>query len=204
MSVRIVAAFLLIYAGSLPAMAQSVEPPSLAENVSLDYSSGNPAVSAARLSAPSSSSLTDNEGFSSVRLRLPEPRYMIQEQEVIRSPIIGSLAVFRDVDPIDGQEGFQLGTTLTRGAATAGISLRYVGAENDLSQSDLFIDFALNDSIRVGIMGTISADGSELAEDGQLGLNAAYSTKSGSFLQGSIADAPTSDPVFGLAIGLRF
>ncbi len=204
MSVRFIAATLMLALGISPAVAQTTQAITDTNSVSLEYSLGTPSEHASKLITP-----IDDDGVGDIdqagtRLHLPEPRFLMQEQEVIRSPLVGSLAIFRDVPFANNQDDIQMGTTLSRGSATAGISFRYNGEEAALAQSDLFVDFALNDSIRVGIVGTLTSDGSEISEAGLLGVSAAYATESGNFLQGSISDAPASDPIFGLSIGLRF
>lgn len=204
MSVHRIAATILPIIGIMPVYAQAQQAESLSSTATVEYSLG-----ALALAPPSlaEEELLPQEPETSydLRLRLPEPRYMREETNILRSELIGSLLVFRDADPIDGEEGFHLGTALTRGPATAGVSLRYLGEDNELAQSDIFLDYALSDTIMIGITGTVAnrdGDGSE--HENLLGINAAYATKNGGFFQGSISEAAETKPVFGMAIGLRF
>ena len=204
MSVRFIVASLMLALGISPAAAQTTQATTDASSVSLEYSLGTSSENASKIVAATEGGGVEAIDQPGTRLHLPEPRFLIHEQEVIRSPFVGSLAIFRDVPFSNDQDDIQMGTTLSRGSTTAGVSFRYDGEEAELAQSDLFVDFAVNESIRVGIVGTLNSDGSEFSETGQFGVNAAYATEDGNFLQGSISDAPASDPTFGLSIGLRF
>ncbi|MEP5758736.1 MAG: hypothetical protein ABJ327_05365, partial [Litoreibacter sp.] len=88
---------------------------------------------------------------------------------------------------------------------TAGVSVTYLDEGTEIARSELFIDYAINQNITVGLAGILDRD---FAEDDapipQLGLSAAYSTGNGAFFEGGISDAKSSVPLFGLSIGLRF
>lgn len=117
---------------------------------------------------------------------------------------LGQLSVFGREVREDGRDVLRLGTALTRGKTTTGLSLTYRDEEL-ATRSELFVDYALTESFTVGVSGILSSD--ESSEDdpvARLGISAAYSLDGGTFLQGAIADAPDASPIFGLSVGLRF
>ena len=117
---------------------------------------------------------------------------------------LGHLSVFGSEAREDGRDVLRLGTALTRGKTTTGISLTYRDEEL-ATRSEVFVDYALSDAFSVGVSGIVSSDGAtEKDPVARLGVSAAYSLDSGTFLQGAIADAPDTSPVIGLSVGLRF
>lgn len=117
---------------------------------------------------------------------------------------LGQLSVFGRKDREDGRDVLRLGTALTRGKTTTGVSLTYRDEEL-ATRSEVFVDYALTETFSVGVSGILSSD--ETSEEdpvARLGISAAYSLESGTFLQGGIADAPDASPIFGLSVGLRF
>lgn len=117
---------------------------------------------------------------------------------------LGELSVFGREDREDGRDVLRLGTALTRGRTTTGLSLTYRDEEL-AARSELFVDYALSDVFTVGVSGILSSDASEDEDPvARLGVSAAYSLQSGTFLQGAISDARDSSPEFGLSVGLRF
>ena len=139
------------------------------------------------------------------RLRISVPRLIRETSETTRRTAIGGVRIYFGEAWSEGADVFQLGTALTRGQTTAGVSVTYEDDTNDLTSSELYLDYALSERFSVGISGILSDD---ITEDSspvpQLGLNAELSSSNGTFLQGGIADSRNNDPVFGLAIGLRF
>ncbi|CAN0589925.1 unnamed protein product, partial [Ectocarpus sp. 12 AP-2014] len=122
-----------------------------------------------------------------------------------RETNIGAMTVFADEGWDDGRDAFRLGTAYTQGVATAGVTLTYLEEGAELSRSEVFFDFALNQNFSVGVAGILDNDFAD--QDSaipQLGLNAAYETEGGAFFQGEISEAESSVPLFGLSIGLRF
>lgn len=126
---------------------------------------------------------------------LPGPR---------RPTELGDVVMFGGEDTEGGQDVLRLGTSLSRGRATTGVSVTY--GQKDLPQrSEVFVDFAVTDALSVGVSGIMSESGGDL-EDAvkRVGLSAAYTLSGGTFLQGGIANSADTDPVFGVSMGFRF
>lgn len=122
-----------------------------------------------------------------------------------RETNFAGVVIFADRGWDDGRDAFRLGTAYTQGSATAGVSVTYLNAGAEISRSELYVDYALSQNITVGLAGILDNDfQSEDLPIPQLGLNAAYSTEGGAFLEGGVSDAESSVPVFGLSVGLRF
>lgn len=139
------------------------------------------------------------------RLRVSVPRLIRETSETVRQTALGGVRIYFGEAWNEGADVFQLGTALTRGQTTAGLSVTYEDDAQVLSSSELYLNYAVTEQFSVRISGILSDD---LTEDAsrlpQLGLNAELSTEGGTFLQGAIADTRSTEPVFGLAIGLRF
>ena len=103
-----------------------------------------------------------------------------------------------------GRDAVQLGTFLSRGAARAGVSVTYLEEEEEVSRSEVFIDYSLTERFSVGLSGILNSELNEDEAVPQLGLSAEFTTEGGAFLQGGVADAAEYDPVIGLSIGFRF
>ena len=142
---------------------------------------------------------------STPRLRVSAPRLIRETSETVRRTAFGGVRIYFGEAWNEGEDVFQLGTALTRGQTTAGLSVTYEDESQDLTSSELYLNYALTEQFSVGISGILS---DSLTEDTaplpQLGLNAEISTEKGTFLQGGIADSRAAAPVFGVAIGLRF
>lgn len=139
------------------------------------------------------------------RLRVSVPRLIRQTQETIRRTAMGGLRIYYGEAWNEGEDVFQLGTALTNGATTAGVSVTYEDETRALASSELYLDYAISDRFSVGISGILNDDVTEEdAQVPQFGLNAEMSTDSGAFLRGGVADSRNNTPIFGLAIGLRF
>ena len=139
------------------------------------------------------------------RLRLTVPRLIRQTTEKVQRTAFGGLRVYFGEAWNQGEDVFQLGTDITRGQTTAGVSVTYENDGHDLTSSELYLDYALTERFSIGISGILSQDVTENTDPvPQLGLNAELSTPGGTFLRGGVADTNHNDPIFGLAIGLRF
>lgn len=131
-------------------------------------------------------------------------------------PLIPDVSTRREADVLgmtlfagqgwdDGREAYLLGSAITTGAATTGISITYLDEANELSRSELFVDYAISENFSVGVAGFLDNDFTDQdASSPQLGLNAAYATEAGTFFEGGISSTDTSEPLFGVSIGLRF
>lgn len=139
------------------------------------------------------------------RLRLSVPRLIRQTQETMRRTAVGGLRVYFGEAWNEGQDVFQLGTALTNGSTTAGLSVTYEDATRALASSELYLDYALSERFSVGVSGIMNDDVTVGdAQVPQIGVNAEINSDNGAFLRGGIADSPNNKPIFGLAIGLRF
>lgn len=141
---------------------------------------------------------------STARFRYPDRIPLRVERDALSDTVLGQLSVFGSEGLEDGRDVLRLGSALTRGKTTTGFSVTY-GDEVEPSRSEVFVDYALTEAFSVGVSGIVSDEGQMTKESvARLGLSASYALKGGSFLQGGVADAPDTSPVFGLAVGLRF
>ena len=105
----------------------------------------------------------------------------------------------------NGRDVFHLGTSLTRGATTAGVSVTYEDTNGDLTAGKLYVDYAVTARMSVGVSGILT---NEITVDDSpvplLGLNAELTGRNGGFVQGGVSNAGQAEPIFGLAVGLRF
>ena len=139
------------------------------------------------------------------RLRLSVPRLIRETGETIQRTAFGGLRIYFGEGWDDGQDVFQLGTALTRGQTTAGVSVTYEDGTQEMTSSELYIDYAVTERFSVGVSGIFNEDVTQdSAPVPQLGLSAELTSPNGSFFQGGIADTADNTPIFGLAIGLRF
>ena len=173
-------------------------PPSLPE---LEYRLGGAATIAGRVPTQSPVASTDTvaHGF-----RYPErlPASLLARSA---QPFgMGRLSIFGSEEKEDGRDVLRLGTAFSQGRATTGVSVTY-GEETETTRSEIFVDYALTESLSVGLSGLLSEERrpTDPPVTG-LGISAAYTLEGGSFLQGGVADAVDTAPVFGLSLGLRF
>ena len=139
------------------------------------------------------------------RLRLSVPRLILETREAVRSTAFGGLRFYFGEAWNQGDDVFQLGTAITRGQTTAGVSVTYENEEYDLTSSELYLDYALTEQFSIGISGVLNQDVTiDETPVPQLGLNAELSTLGGAFVRGGVSDSANNEPIFGLAIGLRF
>ena len=122
-----------------------------------------------------------------------------------RETTLGGVVIFTDEGWDDGRDAFRLGTAITQGAATAGVSVTYLDESAEVSRSELYVDYALSRNFSIGLAGILDNDFTD-QDDAipQLGLNAAYETDGGAFFEGEISNSDAAEPLFGLSIGLRF
>ena len=141
---------------------------------------------------------------------VPQPRVALSlpltpANATRRQTNILGMVLFADEGWDDGRDAFRLGTAYTQGSATAGVSVTYLDEGYALSRSELYVDYALSQNFSVGVAGILDND--YQVDDTaipQFGFNAVYATEGGTFLEGGISNAESSEPVFGLSIGLRF
>jgi hypothetical protein len=118
---------------------------------------------------------------------------------------IGPATVFVGEGIDDGRNAVQMGTFLSHGAARAGLSVTYLSRQEEVSRSEVFVDYALSDQLSMGLSGILKTGAEDEDPIPQLGVSAEYSTEGGAFLQGGFAaGASQYDPVVGLSVGLRF
>ena len=142
--------------------------------------------------------------ISTPTLRLSIPTFVRETGVTRRRTPFGGLAVIFG-ESWNGREVFHLGTALTRGQTTAGVNVTYEDANGDLTGSEFYVDYALSKSFSVGLSSILS---NEVTLDSepvpQVGINAELEGDNGVFLQGGVADADETDPIFGLAVGFKF
>ena len=116
----------------------------------------------------------------------------------------GRLSIFGSEEKEDGRDVLRLGTSFSQGRARTGVSVTY-GRQAATTQSEIFVNYALTETMSVGLSGMLTEENRSVERSAtRLGLNAAYTLEGGSFLQGGVADAVDTSPVFGLSLGLRF
>lgn len=139
------------------------------------------------------------EGAPAVRLSLPQftdPAERAQAQ-------FGATTVFVDDNALGNPDAVTLGTFVSSGPASAGVAFTYLDEGEALQQSELFVDFAVTEGLTVGVSGILNSEDDD-APVRQYGISAEYAMSPGSFLQGGVANAEESDPVFGLSVGFKF
>lgn len=129
------------------------------------------------------------------------PQSNIQSQ---RETTLGPATIFLGEGLDGGRDAVEMGTFLSSGAARAGFSVTYLEHEEEVSRSEVFLDYSVTDRFSVGLSGILNAQIEENETVPQLGLSAEYATEGGAFLQGGVANASDYDPVIGMSIGLRF
>lgn len=117
---------------------------------------------------------------------------------------LGPATLFLSEGFESGRDALELGTFLTRGQARAGVSVTYLNEDDEVSRSEVFVDYAVSNQFSVGLSGILSSEDEESEPIRQLGVSAEFSSESGAFLQGEVSGAADYDPVIGLSIGLRF
>lgn len=135
------------------------------------------------------------------RLSLPLAPDSIQPQQ---STTIGPATLFVGEGLAEGRDAVQMGTFLRSGQARAGVSVTYLEQEEEVSRSEVFVDYSLTSNFSVGLSGILNVEIDEDTAVPQLGLSAEYTTDNGAYLQGGFADAAEFEPVFGLSLGFRF
>lgn len=135
------------------------------------------------------------------RLSLPLASESLNPQKAM---IFGPATVFVGEGLDSGRDAVQVGTFIRNGLARAGISLTFLEQEEEVSRSELFLNYSITDQISVGVSGIFSTLDDTTDTVPQLGLSAEFATESGTYFQGGLADAPEYEPVFGLSIGFRF
>ena len=117
---------------------------------------------------------------------------------------MGRLSIFGSEEKEDGRDVLRLGTAFRQGRTTTGVSVTY-GQDAETTPSEVFVDYALTKSLSVGLSGLLTEESrpADVPVTG-LGISAAYTLEGGSFLQGGVADAVDTAPVFGPSLGLRF
>ena len=139
------------------------------------------------------------------RFRFAVPRIIREGGASLQQAAYGSLSFLFGEGQSDGLDVYHLGTAITNGSTTAGVTVTYEDREQSVESSELFIDYALTEQLSVGISSTLD-EGTILGSDTEpeIGLNAQITSPNGTFLQGGVTGVRENDPVFGVSIGLRF
>ena len=138
--------------------------------------------------------------------RLTLPRSPGDQALDLRETSFGPATFFVGSGRDGGRSAVQMGTFLSRGDARAGVSVTYLSREEEVSRSEVFLDYAFSQQFSVGVSGILSTEISEDEVVPQLGVSAEYSSEGGgAFLQGGLAAGSAEyDPVIGVSVGLRF
>lgn len=197
---RIAICFIASTLWPFAAYAQAI-PEAVLRSADVQYELGGAAQMA--MVNPSSPNLTERvtpkEPF---RYPYRPPSSLLQDGR--SNTALGELSVFGREDREDGRDVLRLGTALTRGKTTTGLSLTYRD-EQLATRSEVFVDYALTEAFTVGVSGILSNEiASEEDPVAKIGISAAYSLDDDTFLQGAFENAPDASPVFGLSVGLRF
>ncbi len=139
------------------------------------------------------------------RARTPITLPLIPNASTRREANVLGMTLFSGEGWDDGRQAYLMGTAITTGAATTGISVTYLDDFEEVSRSELYVDYAISENFSVGLAGFLDNDFADQdASSPQLGLNAAYATEGGTFFEGGISSTESSEPLFGVSIGLRF
>ncbi len=138
------------------------------------------------------------------RLRLPFIIPSAENMPTTKQRVLGQATLFLNEGLDLGRDALQMGTFLRRGAARAGLSITFLENDAAVSQSSIFVDYALSDQFSVGLSGIMDNEAGASGSLQQLGLNAEILTEGGAFVQGGVSGAEDYEPVFGLSVGLRF
>lgn len=138
--------------------------------------------------------------------RLTLPRSPGDQALDLQEASLGPATFFVGSGRDSGRDAVQMGTFVSRGGARAGLSVTYLSREEEVSRSELFVDYALNQQLSVGVSGILNTEIDSEDPVPQLGVSAEYSSVGGSaYLQGGVAAGSEEyDPVIGVSIGLRF
>ena len=145
----------------------------------------------------------DTEPPARRALRLPTIS-LRPSPDAMNESTMGPATVFLRESLEFGRDALQLGTFLSRGSTRAGVSVTYSEDSEEVSQSQIFLDYAVTDQFSIGVAGILDNETNDEEPVRQLGLNAGFATEGGAFLRGGVASADDYEPVFGLSIGLRF
>lgn len=137
--------------------------------------------------------------------RLSLPRAPGNRAVELSETTLGPATLFVGERIDDGSDALQMGTFLSRGAARAGVSVTYRSQREEVTSSEVFIDYALTERFSMGLSGILNVGVEDEEPVPQLGVSAEYATQGGAFLQGGFAAGSSEyDPVIGLSVGLRF
>lgn len=160
---------------------------------------------ASRAALVPKTSLTD-PSVAPPQPRLTLPRSPGDQALDLREATFGPATFFVGSGRDAGRSAVQMGTFLSRGDARAGVSVTYLSQEEELSRSEVFLDYALSQQLSVGLSGILNSETGDDDPVPQLGVSAEYSSQGGgAFLQGGLAAGEAQyDPVIGVSVGLRF
>ena len=197
--------FLTLVIGFFATSVAAAEVPSVSRGLSLEdpgsFQLGGSTEQAARV--PTEEIIVPEPPRRTLQLGLPRAVY--DATTITQDTIFGDATFYLGEGWEAGRDAYLMGTAVTRGQATAGISITVIEDERELSRSELYLDYALTDRFSVGVSGALDTTlSSSEATTPQFGLNAEFASDSGAYLQGGIADAEEADPTFGLSVGFRF
>ena len=117
---------------------------------------------------------------------------------------IGRIALYGGAEAGPGEDVFRLGTSLTRGRATAGLDLTTEGGTSRRRVSGVYLGVEVTEGLALGLSHEVERDPDGAALPARLGIGAAVDFGEGQVVSGAIGDVGGDAPTFGLMLGLQF
>lgn len=138
--------------------------------------------------------LEDEENFVAVT-----GRYVAPDIEPI-----GIIAVYGGAENNGEADVYRLGSSLTRGVASAGVDFTAEESPSQRRVTGIYVGLDVTETFSFAVSREVerNRDGEELPP--RLGLGAAYSIGERQVLSGAIGDMTGDTPTFGLMLGLEF
>ncbi|MXQ07264.1 hypothetical protein GQ651_05335 [Alphaproteobacteria bacterium GH1-50] len=146
-----------------------------------------------------SGSLHQTTGLSSGELVAVTGRYEAEELKRI-----GRIAFYGGAEAGPGEDVFRLGTSLTRGRATAGLDLTAEGGASRRRVSGVYLGVEITEGLSLGMSREVERDPDGAELPARLGIGAAVDFGAGQVVSGAIGDVGGDTPTIGLMLGLQF
>ena len=117
---------------------------------------------------------------------------------------IGRISLYGGAEAGPGEDVFRLGTSLTRGRATAGLDLTTEGGTSRRRVSGVYLGLEITEGLSLGMSREVERDPDGAELPARLGIGAAVDFGEGQVVSGAIGDVGGDAPTFGLMLGLQF